>query len=146
MAIQYTLTISDLAISDLDVASTNLTTPSVPVPAGGGWTLFQSYASFNKIYYVWIKGSDAITVFVNYIMTGQEGPLLVDASSAPVTITLPSLMSTKSVDVKKIDTSGNAVIIIPPSSELIDGQISQTISTPYISLHMVNNATDWFIV
>ena len=146
MSLQYTITISDLAIADLDIVSPSSVTPSVPFPVGSGWTLFHSYASHNKIYYVWVRGSAAITVSANYIITGQEGPILVDASSGPITVTLPALIATDRVMIKKIDASANGVTIIPPGSELIDGQASQLIATTYVALHLVNNGTNWFIV
>ena len=146
MTVQYTLTISNLAISDLDNASIDGTTPTVPLPVGSGWSLFQSYASFNKIYYVWVKGSSAITVFVDYVVTGQEGPILVDATSGPVQITMPNMTVTNSVTIKKIDTTGNAVTIITPGAELIDGQNTQLISTTYVTLHIVTDQSNWFLV
>lgn len=146
MALEYTITISDLAIADLDVVSTSITVPSVPFPVGSGWSLFQSYSSHNKIYYVWVRGSSAISIFANYTITGLEGPILVDASSGPITITLPALIATDRVTIKKIDTTANGVTIIPPGSELIDGQSSQLIATAYITLALVNNNTNWFIV
>jgi hypothetical protein len=146
MSLEYTITISDLAIADLDIVSPSSITPTVPFPVGSGWTLFHSYASHNKIYYVWVRGSAAITVSANYIATGQEGPILVDASAGPVTITLPSLIATDRVIIKKIDASVNAVTIVPPGSELIDGLTSQLIATTYVTLHLVNNGTNWFIV
>jgi len=146
MTLQYTTTISELAIADLDIANPSTITPAVPFPVGSGWSLFQSYASHNKIYYVWVKGSAAITVSANYTVTGSEGPILVDASSGPVTITLPALTATDRVTIKKIDTSANGVTIIPPGAELIDGQASQLIATTYVTLHLINNNTNWFIV
>lgn len=146
MTLEYTLMISDLAIADLDIVSSSLVTPTVPLPTGSGWELFQSYASHNKIYYVWVRGSSALTVSTRYLMTGQEGPLLVDASAGPLMITLPTLTSTNRVTVKKIDASVNTVTINTPGVELIDGQATQLISTTYVTLQLVNNGTNWFIV
>ena len=146
MSLEYITTISDLAVADLDFASASTSVPTVPFPSGSGWTLFQSYASHNKIYYTWVRGSSAVSVSVDTVLTGQEGPILVDATSGPVQITMPSLISTNRVSIKKVDASANAVTIITPGSELIDGLSSQLISTTYVTLQLVNNDTDWFIV
>ncbi len=146
MALEYITTISDLAVADLDYASSSTATPTVPFPIGSGWILMQSYASHNKIYYTWVRGSSAVNVTANYVITGQEGAILVDASLGPVQVTLPALTATNRVIIKKIDASVNAVTIVPPGTELIDGQTSQVISTTYVTLDLVNNNINWFIV
>lgn len=79
--------------------------------------------------------------------TAQEGEIiLVDASGGDVTITLPSPTGiTSPIDIKKIDSSTNQVIIDGDGAN-IDGASTREIDCQYVSISVVTNATNWFIV
>jgi len=69
--------------------------------------------------------------------------LLVDATSGPVTITLPAPSAGLMVTAKKIDASANAVTIVPTSGT-IDGAASQVLSAQYVSRDFVASASAWY--
>ena len=72
--------------------------------------------------------------------------VLVDASSGNITITLPEPSKATQVDVKKIDSSTNAVTVEPNGSETIDGSSSKTIDTQYESYTFISDGTNWYII
>jgi hypothetical protein len=72
--------------------------------------------------------------------------VLADATNNNINITLPSPTDGQLVTVKKIDSSNNAVNIITPSSETIDGQSSISITNQFTARETVSNGTDYFII
>lgn len=74
--------------------------------------------------------------------------VLVDASGGAVTITLPAadLHSGRIYDVKKIDSSANAVTVDGNGSETIDDATTQTLSSQYASLRIISDGTEWWIL
>lgn len=69
---------------------------------------------------------------------------LCDASSGPITITLPAGSATRVVNVKKIDASANAVTVAGPA---IDGTPTRTLAAQYdrITVHY-DGTTSWHII
>jgi hypothetical protein len=72
--------------------------------------------------------------------------VLADASSGDIDITLPSPQNGQLVTVKKIDSSNNAVDILTPGSETIDGQNSISITNQFAARETISNGTDYFII
>ncbi len=73
---------------------------------------------------------------------------LVDATSAPVTVTLPPAGGCEGrvAVVKKTDASSNAAVVSPISGETIDGQTAYNIGQQYGSLSVISDGTSWHIV
>jgi len=94
------------------------------VPPGGGWTLKH--------------------VSTNYTASSNEF-ILADASSAAITITLPSPAANARVAVKKIDSSTNEVVVDAGTSK-IDGSTTFTLKTQYESYEFYCDGTDWYIL
>lgn len=72
----------------------------------------------------------------------------VDATTQGVTVDLPAASgnSGKVYYVKKIDPSGNAVVIDGNGSETIDGATTQSITGQYDSILVVCDGTEWWII
>lgn len=88
---------------------------------------------------------NVITKTSNY--TASNGDcVLANASSGAITITLPSPSSNAIVNVKKIDSSTNAVTVEPNGSETINGSSSKTIDTQYESYTFISDGTNWYII
>ena len=88
---------------------------------------------------------NVVTKTSNY--TASNGDcVLADASSGAITVTLPSPSSNAIVNVKKIDSSTNAVTVEPNGSETIDGSSSKTIDTQYESYTFISDGTNWYII
>lgn len=78
--------------------------------------------------------------------TAVSGDVVIcDATGGAFTITLPAVAVGAFVTVKKKDSSANA-ITVSPASGTIDGAVSQLISTQYVSLDFISDATNWFLV
>ncbi len=88
-----------------------------------------------------ISGATAISA------AGEE-TLLIDASSGPVTVTLP--LAASALDhkyyVKKTDSSGNGINIIRSGSDLIDGATFTTVSAQYQRVALISNGSGWWIL
>ena len=80
-------------------------------------------------------------------LTSANDVVLVDASSGVVTITLPAASETgRQFEIKKIDSSANAVTIDPNGSELLDGATTAVINNQYESLTIVSDGSAWHIL
>jgi len=78
--------------------------------------------------------------------TASSGDVvLADASGGAITITLPSPSSNAWVEVKKTDSSTNAVTVDGGGNN-IDGSASFDITTQYESYTVVSDGTGWWIV
>jgi len=69
--------------------------------------------------------------------------VLVDASLGTIAITLPTEAANVYVDVKKTDSSANAVTVSGVGT--IDGAASLSISTQYHSYALMCDGTNWHI-
>jgi hypothetical protein len=96
-------------------------------------------ATFNRS--KWILSAD-------YEAGIGDDVIAVDASGGAVTISFPvaSDFENKIWTIKKIDSSSNAVILDPDSSETIDGATTYSISTQYDSVSIISNGTNFEIV
>lgn len=79
---------------------------------------------------------------------GTQHTLLVDATAANRTITLPAAsgVSGRIYVIKKIDSSANTVTIDPNAAELIDGAATKVLSAQWDSLTIQSDGTSWFII
>jgi hypothetical protein len=89
--------------------------------------------------------STAVTKTSNHTAIDRQ-VVLADATAGDVGITLPSPTDGQLITVKKIDSSNNAVNIVTPSSETIDGQSSISITNQFATRETVSNGTDYFII
>ena len=84
----------------------------------------------------------------NYTLAIADRGVLADATAGAFTISLPTAASAKDVEffVKKIDISGNTVIIDGNGAETIDGQTTQIISEQYTAITIYSDGTEWHIL
>lgn len=84
----------------------------------------------------------------DYTVALADGVVLVDATSAPVTITLPTAASAsrRTFIVKKVDATANAVTIDPNGAETIDGLATRNTIVQWYSFSVYSNGTAWYIV
>ena len=88
------------------------------------------------------------TVSSDYSVLVTDDVVLVNALSGNIIITLPPVITSngKKIDIKKIDSSVNSMIIDGNGSETIDGQLTQYTFTQNESFTIVCNGTAWFII
>jgi hypothetical protein len=83
----------------------------------------------------------------NYTAT-DEMVVLVDASTYPITISLPDATANPSrvYWIKKTDDSNNEVIIEGYQYDTIDGDLTLTLTLQYQYVMIISDGNDWFIL
>lgn len=89
-----------------------------------------------------------VTKTANYTATASDYTIRCDATSGTLTITLPAAATFvgKIYNIKKVDTTGNVVLVDPSSAETIDSDATHTISLPYANLTIQSNGAGWDIL
>lgn len=72
----------------------------------------------------------------------------VDATAGAITITLPAAASCtgRRYDIKKVDSSANAVTIDGNAAETIDGAATKVLSAQYSAATVISNGSGWWII
>ncbi len=90
------------------------------------------------------------TKSVNYAITDTDAiyTLLMDASGAPRTVTLPVAANNigRVINVKKIDSSANPVTAVGNGTDLIDGGATAAITPQWQSLTFHCDGSNWYII
>ena len=81
-------------------------------------------------------------------LLASDSVLLADASGGAITLTLPNASGASGVqlDIKKTDSSQNAVTIDGFSSQTIDDETTHALTTQYDSLTVFCDGTEWWIL
>jgi hypothetical protein len=87
------------------------------------------------------------TVSAHYTASIRDKIILVDASAAARTITLPTAVgfARYAYTVKKIDASVNAVTIDPTGAETIDGLATLALSSQWAGVTVVSDGANWLV-
>ena len=87
-----------------------------------------------------------VTKTVSYVATVTDGTILCDATAGAVTITIPTAVGNTglALNIKKIDSSANAVIL--SSAELIDGSATKTTVVQYVNIAIQSDGANWYIL
>lgn len=82
-----------------------------------------------------------------YYITGNDCFLDFDASVSPLTAILPTAVNAagKFYHIKKTDTSNNSITILTTSLQTIDGNSSILINSPWTSISLHSNNSNWLI-
>ena len=93
-----------------------------------------------------IRDSRIVTSNDNVLVT--DDLILVDATSAPVTMTLFTITGNQGnvVTIKKIDASANAMIIDGFDSETVDGAANITTTTQYNAYELTPSTTEFNVI
>jgi hypothetical protein len=79
-------------------------------------------------------------------LTNDDDVILVDASSAAVSATLPTPLAGKFFHIKKVDYTANLVTVLPSSTETIDGTTQKSLVGQYDSIKVISDGTNWWII
>lgn len=93
-----------------------------------------------------------VSLAANYTATDQDSVILLDATAAPRTLTLPPAANllnvtsgtTKILFVKKTDATANAVTIVANVADTIEGAASVVLDTAFASTILVSDGNDWY--
>lgn len=129
--------------------------PSSPTPQDGDIY----YNTNNKVWKYYDSGrsswvvissfaSETITSSSHTAGSSNENVILADATSNAITINLPAAANYQDdfFIVKKVDSSSNEITIDANGSETIDGDLTKTIAIQYVSIKMLSNGSNWFII
>ena len=85
------------------------------------------------------------TVTTTYAVLTSDDTIFCNAASSAFTVTLPTAVgaSGKKYTVKKTDTTLNVVTVATTSSQTIDGYTTNVIATPYESIIVVSDGSNW---
>lgn len=95
---------------------------------------------------------DALTlqdlITVDITITTTTFLLLVDASSGPETVNLPSAvtMENRVLNIKKIDNSANTVTIDADGAETIDGALTVVLTDQWENIELMCDGNEWFVL
>ncbi|HEV2412231.1 MAG TPA: hypothetical protein VGS28_00290 [Candidatus Saccharimonadales bacterium] len=83
----------------------------------------------------------------SYILTTNDEVILADATTGPLTITLPTATgNTNLYDIKKVDSSSNTVTISASGGQTIDGGGTAVIKVQYASVTLVAAGSNWYVI
>jgi len=80
----------------------------------------------------------------NYTASSNDF-VIANASGAGFTVTLPTAASGATVKVKKVDATGNGVLVVPQSGT-IDGSASDVVNSQWQSQDYLSDGTTWYRV
>jgi hypothetical protein len=84
----------------------------------------------------------------NYTIAGTDVVIFANATSGSVVITLPTASANAGYRfyIKRIDGSINACSVARSGSDTIDGQVSMSLDTQYMSLTVVSDGNAWYVI
>lgn len=91
-------------------------------------------------------GYQIVNTTVSITLDGTHHTVTVDATAAPVVITLPTAASASKrvYIIKKIDASVNTVTIQANGAETIDGANTQVLATQFLARQVQSDGTQWW--
>ena len=128
---------SSTLASDTDVSITSPTNNQILTYNGGlsKWT--NQGANQHSVV---IKSS-------SYNLTTSDEVILADATTGPLTMTLPTATGNTNIyDIKKVDSSGNTVTISASGGQTIDGGTTAVIKVQYASVSVAAAGSNWYVI
>lgn len=129
-------------------ATTTSHTLTLPAAQGAVNTVLTNNGS-GALSWASASGLQALsTKTTTYSVATTDGVLLLDATSAAFTTTLPTAVGNtgKIFYFKKIDSTANLCTIATTSSQTIDGVLTIRMGTQYDELVVVSNGTNWSVL
>ena len=94
----------------------------------------------------YIQAATPVNISSDY-SAKQGDEIIVNATYAPVTVTLPDPSYTRRhITIKKVDKSTNSVTINPYSGEKIDGNTSYGLTSQYQSITLTTDGNKWHVI
>ena len=92
--------------------------------------------------------TNVVTKTSNYTATEADAVILVNSTSAPVQITFPSAQGIlgRQYVVKKVDNTTKTVTIATTNNQTIDGTPTKTLSSPFQTIRVVSDGSNWLVL
>jgi hypothetical protein len=83
-----------------------------------------------------------------YTVTDNDYVILVDATTAAITVNLPTAVGRlgRIFNIKRINTNANSVIIDAAGAEVIDNTATKTLVLPYTAVTLYSDNVKWWII
>ena len=122
--------------------------PTVPTPGNNTDAANKAYVdSVASGGGVSLNSHTVVTKAAAYTLTDSDEVVLVNAAGATVTVTLPTAVGNTNIyRIKKIDSSTNAVTIATTSGQTIDGGATASLLVQYVSVSVISNGSNWFVI
>jgi hypothetical protein len=139
---------ADVRLSDLSQAASVVSSDLLEISQFSAPSSYES----KKISFATLKFHATSTVEIREVSaeyTVQTGDqfIIADASGGDITVNLPDVSNAagRILHIKKIDSSGNDVIVDAYDTETIDGEVTQPISTQYAAVSVVSDGSTWHV-
>jgi hypothetical protein len=97
----------------------------------------------------WINNASNVVTWTNtaYAVNNNNATILVNHPSAPFGVVLPlaNTVVGQQYQIKKIDSSSNAVTVSTTSSQTIDGNLTYSLATIYKSVTLQSDGSNYYI-
>ena len=108
-----------------------------------------SWTNSTSVVLSWINNSSGVVTWTNtlYSVTNNNATILVNHPIAPFGVVLPSASTVvgQQYQIKKIDSSANAVTVSTTSSQTIDGNLTYSLATIYKSVTLQSDGSNYYI-
>jgi len=108
-----------------------------------------SWTNSTSVVLSWINNSSSVVTWTNtvYSVTNNNATILVNHPLSPFGVVLPSASTVvgQQYQIKKIDSSANAVTVSTTSSQTIDGNLTYTLATIYKSVTLQSDGSNYYI-
>ena len=108
-----------------------------------------SWTNSTSVVLSWINNASNVVTWTNtvYSATNNNATILVNHPLSPFSILLPSASTVvgQQYQIKKIDSSANAVTVSTTSSQTIDGNLTYSLATIYKSVTLQSDGSNYYI-
>ena len=108
-----------------------------------------SWTNSTSVVLSWINNSSGVVTWTNtvYSITNNNATILVNHPLSPFNVLLPSASTVvgQQYQIKKIDSSANAVTVSTTSSQTIDGNLTYSLATIYKSVTLQSDGSNYYI-
>ena len=108
-----------------------------------------SWTNSTSVVLSWINNSSSVVTWTNtvYSVTNNNATILVNHPLSPFSVVLPSASTVvgQQYQIKKIDSSANAVTVSTTSSQTIDGNLTYSLATIYKSVTLQSDGSNYYI-
>lgn len=99
----------------------------------------------------WITISRSRTIAeitTDYVIDSDDYLILADTTLNNINVLLPDASTAKENEyhIKKIDISVNSITLQTQTGALIDGEPTYSIYDGYVTINVISNGTDWFLI
>jgi len=136
---------ANVAVSGGGGGTGNVVSNVVTITAGDNI----SWTNATSVVLSWINNLSNVVTWTNtvYSVTNNNATILVNHPSAPFGVLLPSASTVvgQQYQIKKIDSSANAVTVSTTSSQTIDGNLTYSLATIYKSVTLQSDGSNYYI-